>query len=159
MENGIDPTNVSPDTQKVLDVIDKVTITNEKDKKKTIEKLTNMKHTKKEGFGNGGTYSNSTPSSYRLGDNTPVDTSSWFSPNLSYVSGGSLSQGARDILNRPKQELPLPEGEMLMFANTPFRPECCPGTYSNSSGCACMTVGQYDYLQLRGKNNNPYSEY
>ena len=58
-----------------------------------------------------------------------------------------------------EQPVPLPEGEMLMFANTPFKPECCPNTYSNSSGCACMTGNQYNYLITRGSNNVPYSEY
>ena len=56
-------------------------------------------------------------------------------------------------------QVPLPEGEMLMFANTPFKPECCPNSYSNSSGCACMTVKQLSYLNERGGNNVPYSEY
>jgi len=55
--------------------------------------------------------------------------------------------------------VPLPEGEMLMFANTPFKPECCPNTYSTSSGCACMTGNQFNFLQVRGGNNVPYSEY
>lgn len=47
----------------------------------------------------------------------------------------------------------------LLFANTPFKPECCPSTYSNSSGCACISDKQYDYLGKRGGNNVPYSEY
>ena len=53
------------------------------------------------------------------------------------------------------------EGEMLMFANTQFKPECCKnnGSYSGSTGCACMTTGQYNYLVSRGGNNVPYSEY
>ena len=46
-----------------------------------------------------------------------------------------------------------------MFANTPFKPECCPNAFSNSSGCACMTGGQFNYLVERGGNNIPYSEY
>jgi hypothetical protein len=48
---------------------------------------------------------------------------------------------------------------LSMFANTPFKPECCPNAYSNSSGCACMTTNQYNYLISRGGNNVPYSEY
>jgi hypothetical protein len=62
-------------------------------------------------------------------------------------------------MNRKPQPIPLPEGELDMFANTPFKPECCPNTYSNSSGCACTTVQQYRYLTDRGGNNVPYSEY
>jgi hypothetical protein len=98
-------------------------------------------------------------SSYSLSNNKGVNTSSWFTPNLTYKKGGKEGKGVQNILNRPKQPIPLPEGEMLMFANTEFKPECCPNAYSNSTGCACMDVGQYNYLINRGGNNVPYSEY
>lgn len=90
---------------------------------------------------------------------TPVNTNSWSLPNMTISTGQPLSQGVTDVLNRPHQQLPLPTGEMLLFADTNFKPECCPNTYSNSSGCACMTTGQYNYLVTRGGNNVPYSEY
>jgi hypothetical protein len=96
---------------------------------------------------------------YSLNNYKQVNTSSWNNPNLTIVQGQPLSSGVQNILNRPQQPIPLPKGELSMFANTPFKPECCPNTYSNSSGCACMTVGQYDYLITRGGNNVPYSEY
>lgn len=104
---------------------------------------------------------------YGMGDNTvnlfasPKDvtnTSKWDNPNLGY-SKGQMSSGASNILNRPPQPIPLPEGQLDMFANTSFKPECCPNAYSNSTGCACMTVPQYNYLIDRGGNNVPYSEY
>ena len=98
-------------------------------------------------------------SKYSLTNNKRMNTSSWFTPNLTYTKGGKEGKGVQNILNRQKQPVPLPEGQMLMFANTPFKPECCPNTYSNSTGCACMTVGQYNYLIDRGGNNVPYSEY
>jgi len=98
-------------------------------------------------------------SSYSLSNNKRINTSSWFTPNLSYTKGGKIGKGAQNILNRPKQPIPLPEGEMLMFANTEFKPECCPNAYSNSTGCACMNLSQYNYLIDRGGNNVPYSEY
>jgi hypothetical protein len=113
---------------------------------------------KKEGFTGANTnYGQSSP--YALGDNTPVDTSSWGQPTMTITPGKSLSKSVTKFLDREEQPLPLPEGEMLMFANTPFKPECCPNTYSNSSGCACMTSGQYNYLVTRSNNNVPYSEY
>lgn len=90
----------------------------------------------------------------------PVNTSSWFTPNLTYPKGSaSKDLGVQNILNRPKQPIPLPEGQLDLFATTQFKPECCPNAYSNSSGCACMTVQQYNYLVDRGGNNVPYSEY
>jgi len=87
-------------------------------------------------------------------NDSPVSTASWFSQDLT----NPKSKGYQELVNRPKQPIPLPEGEMLLFANTPFKPECCDyaSAYSNSSGCACMTVGpnsQYNYLMGRGGNN------
>lgn len=110
---------------------------------------------KKEGFAG---YS-SEPARYTLGDYSSVNTSSWGQPNMTVSKGKPLSKGVKDFLNRPEQPVPLPEGELLMFANTEFKPECCPNTFSNSSGCACMTGEQYNYLIGRGGNNVPYSEY
>jgi hypothetical protein len=113
---------------------------------------------KKEGFVGANTnYGES--SHYSVNNYTPVDTSSWFTQNMVVTPGQPLSKGVQDVLNREPQPVPLPEGEMLMFANTPFKPECCPNTYSNSSGCACMTADQYNYLITRSGNNVPYSEY
>jgi len=98
------------------------------------------------------------PSSF--GSNTyNTDTTSWGMPSLVVKPGQPLSAGVQDILNRTPQPIPLREGELSMFATTPFKPECCPNTYSNSSGCPCMTVQQYNYLIERGGNNIPYSEY
>jgi len=88
-----------------------------------------------------------------------VNTSSWSRPDLRVIPGEPLNPGVQAILNRPSQPVPLPPGELDMFANTPFKPECCPNTYSNSTGCACMTTNQYNYLVTRGGNNEPYSEY
>jgi hypothetical protein len=87
------------------------------------------------------------------------DPSTWSSPNSVHSSGAALGSNSDSVLNRPKQPIPLPEGEMDMFATTKFKPECCPNTYSTGSGCACMTVDQYKYLKNRGSNNVPFSEY
>jgi hypothetical protein len=72
---------------------------------------------------------------------TGANTSSWSAQNMTLIQGHSL-----------------PEGEMFMFANTKFAPECCPGTYSNSDGCECLTTNKFSFFKLRG-NNLPYSEY
>jgi hypothetical protein len=83
----------------------------------------------------------------------------WAQPTLAYSKGTTPSAGAQAILNRPKQPIPLPEGELDMFATTKFNGECCPNAFSSSMGCACMTTGQLNYLSARGGNNVPYSEY
>jgi len=115
---------------------------------------------KKEGFSSGyGAYDLNNSAPYKLGDYSMPDVSSWFQPNLVVQQGKPLDKGVQNILNRPEQQVPLPEGELLMFANTEFKPEYCPNTYSNSMGCAGLTVKQYNYLQTRGGNNVPFSEY
>jgi len=83
----------------------------------------------------------------------------WAMPTLTYSKGTAPDAGVKAIWDREKQPIPLPEGELDMFATTPFKPECCPNAYSSSEGCACMTVDQYNYLTHRGSNNVPYSEY
>ena len=114
--------------------------------------------TSKEGFVGANTnYGES--SAFNLSDTMPVNTSSWSAQNMTVVPGQPLSKGVKQFLAREPQPIPLPEGELSMFANTPFKPECCPNTYSNSMGCACMTGDQYNYLIMRGGNNVPYSEY
>jgi hypothetical protein len=114
-----------------------------------------------EGFKNNQTnYNDSLSSNYELGKNDNVDTSMWGSPDLRVTRGQSLTAGVQDILKRPSQPIPLPEGELDVFATTEFKPECCPNNYSKSTGCACMTVDQYNYIgPNRGGNNVPFSEY
>lgn len=112
----------------------------------------------REGF-SGASTNNGSSSSYKLNDYSHINTSSWNQQNMTIKPGQPMSAGVKEMLNRPQQPIPLPEGELDMFATTEFKPECCPNTYSKSTGCACMTPGQYNYLINRGGNNVPYSEY
>ena len=114
---------------------------------------------KKEGFVGGSSLYSDEPSQFKTGDYSQVNTSSWIQPNLEVRPGQPLGEGVKQFMSRQEQPVPLPEGEMLMFANTPFKPECCPSTFSNSSGCACITGKQYNYLIQRGSNNTPYSDF
>ena len=85
----------------------------------------------------------------------PPQITNWNQPSLIITPEQPLPQGVIDIISRPKQPVPLPNGEMDMFATTSFSPKCCPNTFSNSMGCACMTLEQQKYLTQRGGNNNP----
>lgn len=114
--------------------------------------------TSKEGF-TGANINYGESSLYNLNNDQSVDTSSWSAPNMTVTPGQPLSSGVKQFLERKPTQVPLPEGEMFMFANTPFKPECCPNTYSTSTGCACMDSNSYNYLVLRGGNNVPYSQY
>lgn len=118
-----------------------------------------MMGSKKEGFVGGSNLYSDEPAQYKIGDYSEVNTSSWIQPNLIVRPGQPLGEGVKQFMAREEQPVPLPEGEMLMFANTPFKPECCPSTYSNSTGCACITGKQYNYLIQRGSNNVPYSDF
>lgn len=98
-------------------------------------------------------------SPYDLSNDMQINTSAWSMPNLTVIAGQPLSEGVKQFLAREPQPVPLPKDELFMFAKTDFKPECCPNTYSTSTGCACMTGPQYNYLIQRGGNNVPYSEY
>ena len=92
-------------------------------------------------------------------DNNPIDTSSWSAQDMTIRPGQPVSAGVKAFMARPQQQLPLPEGEMDFFANADFKPECCPSSFSTSTGCWCGTLKDYTYLQNRASNNVPYSEY
>jgi len=115
--------------------------------------------TKKEGFVGA---NNSASGPEFGGAKTPfwiMNPSTWSMPTLTYSPGTKPDAGVLSIWDRQKQPIPLPEGQLDMFATTPFKPECCPNAFSSSTGCACMTVDQYSYLIHRGGNNVPYSQY
>jgi len=44
--------------------------------------------------------------------------------------------------------------KMFMFANNRSSPNCCPSTYSTSTGCVCTTENQRDFIASRG-NQGP----
>lgn len=56
-------------------------------------------------------------------------------------------------------KVPLPENKMFMFYDNKFDPSCCPSTYTNSSGCACLSSEQAKYLNTRGGNRTLTSIY
>ena len=123
-----------------------------------ITKNAYRKSTKENFTGANTNYGQSSP--YSLSYEPKFNPAKWGQQNLVVTPGQPIPSAVKKILEREPQPVPLPEGELLMFANTPFKPECCPNTFSTGSGCACMTTEQYNYVgPLRGGNNVPYSEY
>ena len=59
----------------------------------------------------------------------------------SSLSGPSLD-GTPDTPNK-----------MFMLANNQSSPNCCPSTFSTSTGCVCTTDKQRDFVASRGYNN------
>ena len=45
---------------------------------------------------------------------------------------------------------PDSDKKMFMFANNRTSPNCCPSTFSTSTGCVCTTKNQRDYIASRG---------
>ena len=41
-----------------------------------------------------------------------------------------------------------------LFANNSSSLNCCPSTYSTSTGCVCTTEKQRDYVNRRGHNRS-----
>ena len=79
-------------------------------------------------------------------------TMGWVETAKRYASG----MGNKNRLNTYKDNVgtpvPLPVGELFFFADNKFKPECCPSTYSDSMGCACLSQAQVDYINQRGGN-------
>jgi len=118
---------------------------------------TSGKKTKESFVGSNTNYGES--AKYSTNSLTYTNPSQWGSPNITIMPGKGVPKAAQAIIDRPNQSLPLPEGQLSLFNNMPFSPDCCPNTYSNSMGCACMNPNTYNYLISRGGNNVPYSEY
>jgi len=93
------------------------------------------------------------------------------SPAASLASGNYVAIGTYDNLVKkpahglsewrgpaPNEPLTGPEvviddDHLYMFANNQSKPECCPSSYTSSTGCVCTTPGQRDLLGKRGGNN------
>jgi len=81
--------------------------------------------------------------------------SKWVKSALRYSKGMGNENKLDSYKYHTGPKIPLPEGELFFFNNTKFDWECCPGTYSNSQGCACLSQPQYNHLMMRGGNNTP----
>jgi len=44
--------------------------------------------------------------------------------------------------------------DMFIFAANKASPDCCPSTYSTSTGCICTTKDQRNFINSRGNNHN-----
>lgn len=82
---------------------------------------------------------------------------------LNYAMGKGVpgeSGSSPELANNPaemyeKVQVPLPPGQLFMYANNDFKPECCKNsTISGSTGCACETQEQIDYIAKRGGNKS-----
>ena len=86
---------------------------------------------------------------YDMGQDSP---NSWSNKANKYSDEMGYSSTQSKWSQYKGTPVPLPEGQMFMFAGNEFKPECCPSTYSSSTGCACISQEQVDYLNQRGGN-------
>ena len=82
-----------------------------------------------------------------------VNLTKWVSDAMRYSKGMGNENRLDSYQYNSGPPIPLPEGELFFFKDTKFDPSCCPGTYSNSVGCACLSKKQFQYLTMRGGNN------
>ena len=141
--------------KKVEEVVKKA---DEAIKKEGMTTIMNKAKKLKEGFSG----ANNTGSQFASNEDSGyiMNPDTWSMPSLTYSPGQSPSAAVEKIWERKgSPSTALASGELDMFANTQFKPECCPSAFSTSTGCACLSVEQYNYLKNRGTNNTPYSEY
>jgi len=87
---------------------------------------------------------NGVSDSFDTPDNFNSTADSWYDSLENNVQGLSV---------------PLQEGELDIFSTNKMDPDCCPSTYSGSTGCVCATPEQMKYLNQRGGNRTLTSTY
>lgn len=83
-----------------------------------------------------------------------LNFSKWVKDAMRYAKGMGNENRLDSYQYNTGPKIPLPDGELFFFKDTKFSPNCCPGTYSSSLGCACLSKTQFNYLMTRGGNNN-----
>lgn len=89
------------------------------------------------------------PLEWQMGTGQATD---WKNKANKYASEMGYSETRAKYSKYSGTPVPLPEGELLLFADDQFKPECCPSTYTSSTGCSCITQEQVTYLNERGGN-------
>ena len=102
----------------------------------------------KEGF-DAGLFGISSAIDYKMGHGVK---SSWENINSNDLTTKEPSTIYGNLEQNVGGPIPLPENELVFFDQNKFTPECCPSSYSNSSGCLCASPEQMNYLNERGGN-------
>ena len=110
---------------------------------KTKKNNTIAKQNGKEGFTNLNNNDLHIDDSYTMG---------WVQTAKRYADGMGYENKLNSYKDNVGTPVPLPEGELFFFADNKFKPECCPSTYSDSMGCACLSQAQVTYINERGGN-------
>jgi|UniRef100_A0A6C0JBG6 hypothetical protein len=103
----------------------------------------------KEGFSAAAALAGGSPLEYTISNGVPV---SWESKNNKHDPHEKLEA-------HTSEQKPLENDSLSMFAGNKSNANCCPSTYSNSTGCLCITKEQAKFLNQRGGNRTLNSEY
>jgi hypothetical protein len=87
----------------------------------------------------------SAPSAWKISDYPKVDKDS----DLSW----------RHLAPEAQMSKMVEPDQLAFLADTAFAPQCCPASYSNGSGCACLNGEQIKFLNERGGNRTLNSEF
>jgi hypothetical protein len=91
-------------------------------------------------------------------DNNEDVKKSWISNAMHYAGNMGYKTFLQKAAENKGTPVPL-EGTMDFFKDNAFRPDCCPSTYSLSTGCACLSSDQLEYLNERGGNRTFPTEF
>lgn len=97
------------------------------------------------------------PIDYQMGKDIPSSWINWADKKQEGAPVSAAALLAGNVAPNPNEQ--LEQGQLFMFSGTNFSPECCPSSYSSSSGCACFSAGQMDFLNERGGNRTMSSIY
>lgn len=87
------------------------------------------------------------------------NSASWESKANDYADKMNNDDRANRHSTYTGTPVPLQEGELFFFSENDFKPECCGASYSSSTGCACTSQEQIDYLNTRGGNRTAPSQF
>ena len=126
-------------------------------------KKTSSKGCKGKGGKEGFTSNNSSAFDTQFAENNSnfsyMNPKNWAQQTLVYTPGIKPSAGVETIWARSKTNKPPGVPPLDFFDGIPFKPSCCSNSdTSNSSGCACYSVADYNYLKTRAGNNVPFSD-
>ena len=94
---------------------------------------------------------------YNMDNGLPIKN--WENAARNYAKQMGNQDNTNSGLNYKGGPIPLPPGELLIFADNEVKPECCPSYYSSSTGCICTSQKQWDYLNQRGGNRTFSTEF
>lgn len=97
------------------------------------------------------------PINYNMDNGLP--TKNWENAARNYAKQMGNQDNTKSGMNYKGGPIPLPPGELLIFADNEVKPECCPSYYSSSTGCICTSQKQWDYLNQRGGNRTLSTEF